>query len=114
MRQAVNLLPLSASGPQLPLNVTICGVGFRTRPELRWENGSREAPQRTGRGGGFCAEEEDLLRGSGGQRRAGPGWEEGYLSQGPPRTPKEGWRGCKNPKGKSPLGCRPMSGGKEE
>lgn len=38
----------------------------------------------------------------------------GELKSGTPTHPKEGWRGCKNPKGKSPPGCRPMGGRKEE
>lgn len=96
-------------------------VGFANPPGLlRWENGSREAPLRAGRGGGFCAEEEDLrwLRWPGASctRLEGGLWPsgEGPRGQGALTHPEEGWRGCKNPKGKSPAGCRPMSGGKEE
>lgn len=38
----------------------------------------------------------------------------GAPKPGTPTQLEEGWRGCKNPKGKSSPGCRPMSSGKEE
>ena len=60
----------------------------------------RKPQRRAGRGGGFCGEEEDVS-GSGGQRRAGLGWEEGHLSQEPPRTPREDREVAKILKGKA-------------
>lgn len=41
------------------------------------------------------------MSGSGGQRRAGLGWEEGHLSQEPPRTPREDREVAKILKGKA-------------
>lgn len=47
---------VKSRGPQLLLNVTVCGLALRALPELRWERVPRK-PQKTEQGGGFCAYE---------------------------------------------------------
>lgn len=61
----------------------------------------REAPQRAGKRGGFCAEEEDLLGGSGARDELDLAGRGGYRGQGPPRTPRKDGEVAKILKGKA-------------